>query len=392
MSSIQLKYFEAAKAVTIYHIDAYNGIAYPKENAKGRHLRFKEGKIFKGFGQVKRFKLFTGEKVALLLLHTGDAVRADSVRAVTASELAQRAQRQEVEHNTHHHAHQLWEGEPVEDMADAFESAFAASKDKQGKNKSETPKTEHKGGLMNNMTLDRNAVIGLIAGAIIGYFITHRFTKDRKKAFIGAIIGAALGGCIAFFIGRSGYSKGKSVGFDETEATTDAKESDLQVKEGEQLDKADGKEHLKLGEVYDFTVVQPTYAMMLGNGTFYVARDMQGKKLALRPKVRYKGKLVHVKQPKLFMVDGGKVRAVTSRKPIPFLRMEKNLFVPLAATNKSSLISEGELDKFLQNKGKANADIFVKGRYAGKKKYFLLYFPAHESKIRQRFGQPASKS
>ena len=151
---------------------------------------------------------------------------------------------------------------------------------------------------------------------------------------------------------------------------------------------SDKQGFFQLGQTYDFSIPYPIYAMLYENNAFYVAKDKAGKKAIIKPNTKVKGKLVEVKEPSIFVADPStkKVDKIVSKKPLPFLDLGNNIFIPLAVVEPTSMISPEEAMKFLSGGGGLEEEIYVKGRYAGKRLFNLMYMPSHAVIINKAYG------
>jgi hypothetical protein len=80
--------------------------------------------------------------------------------------------------------------------------------------------------------------------------------------------------------------------------------------------------------------------------------------------------------------DTKKITKVQSKKPLPFIDLGNNLFMPLSAVEQSSIVAPEELKSYLNGEVALDEDIYVKGRYAGKRYYNLMYMPSAEDILR----------
>ena len=103
---------------------------------------------------------------------------------------------------------------------------------------------------------------------------------------------------------------------------------------------------------------------------------------------KWPGKLVQIEDPSFFIFDqaDGKIAQIQSNKPLPFIDLGNNFFVPLAITDATANISADELNQFLDGTAPLTEESYVKGRYAGKRLYNLVYMPTHDPTIRSLVG------
>ncbi len=358
-----IKYFLVLKDTTVYHLDDMNRVALPESSKKGKKFMIRADQHVKSFGQQGRYKTNEG-KVDMLILVNGNGVKMDDVKlyADNVDDCG-------------------CDGNPVAkptDMEKLDGPAVHKSLDKESAFIGKKP-----------TSFDKSGVFGFFLGAAVGAGLVWFQTKDKKKTAIAAVIGAVIGMIIGYFIGKRGEKKVDSVSdLSDIEQEVDTTEV-APVENSRKQDQADDKEFLQLGESYDFSLPNSVYAMTYGKGAFYIAKDKSGNRNTLSMGTRLKGKLVEVKDPQFFIPDAksGKVVKIQSKKPLPFLDLGNKVYIPLAVVDPASMITTQEAMDYLTGQSQLDQEIYVKGRYAGKKVFNIMYMPSHDTAIRSQFGK-----
>ncbi len=368
MTDVKLNYYEITQDTNILDLDDNNNVAIPTHDGERDGLfKVKKGKLVKSFGQTKRYKT-QDKKQEVLILVNGNGVLANAVK--------------------------LFKGQVDDCGCDGNPFVEQEDMDKL------TPGMEHKeinkessyvGG---KKTFNKSGIIGLFVGIAIAALIVWAKTKDKKKTIIAAIGGAILGFVIGYFIGKRGEKKTGAVEklaeldqqiTEKTTATPKVSEAPQAQKKAE-VDSS--KDFFQLGETYDFKVPYPVYAMVYSSdGAFRVAKNGD-QKVAIKPGVAVTGKLVEIESPQLFVVDTKNKQVITikSKKPLPFLDIGNKMYLSLSMVVPSSMITPEEVINFLNGQGGLDDEIYLKGRYAGKRQYNLMYSPVHEATIREMYG------
>lgn len=358
-----IKYYEVLNDATIYEMDDLRRVALPSRGQKGKVWKVGKGKYVKSFGQVGKYKTPDG-KAEILLLVNGSGVNMKDLR-LYADEVDDCG----------------CDGNPVAKPSDLEKLNDATEHKELDKESAYVGKPKRK--------FDKSAVIGFLLGAaILGGAVWYK-TKDKKKTFVAAVIGAFLGMISGYFIGKRGESKQAVVDtLEDIEREADSDKVE-EVKNPTPADKADNKEFLQLGQSYDFVLPNNIYAMVYSGGTFYVARDKNQSRISLKTGEIFKGKLIEVAEPQFFIADPKtkKVVKIKSKKPLPFLDLGKKLYIPLSVVDPKSIIDTQEAMDYLDGQRGLEGEIYIKGRYAGKRLYNLMYMPTHDRAIRQRFGK-----
>lgn len=361
MSDVKINYYQVLNNTPMWDIDESNGVALIAKTEQGKKWTVDKDKYVKSFGQIRTLKTPDQKKEQFLVLVNGNGVLVKEVK--------------------------LYKDEVDDCGCDGNPIATPTDLDKLDDIEMEHSEINKESAYVNKTSrFDKSGLFGLFIGALIGSGIVWFSTKDKKKTIIGAVSGAVLGMIIGYFIGRRGTKKLETMSkLDEIErvaANTEVENVDA----GSKSD-SDKQGFFQLGQMYDFTIPYPVYAMLLEDNTFYVAKDTKGNKAIIKPK-KVRGKLVEVKEPNIFVADPSskKVVKIQSKKPLPFLDLGNNIFIPLAVAEPSSMISTEEAMKFLSGEGGLDEDIYVKGRYAGKKSYNLMYMPNYAVTIKQKFG------
>ena len=368
----QIKYFTATAPCKVYEVDTHHRVAHLKKRANGNSLVRQKGKTLTSFGKVVRARTNNG-KMDLLMLLNGAGVPLANIQP-------------------------LIQPEPKKEEL-LEEAAFADTpKGEDNPPADGTPATEvkpDKSNFIGRKKFDKGAVAGLLIGAVIGGAIMWVATKNKTRMMIGIVAGAILGALIGFFMGRQGIKKEKEgVDLDAIGAKTDFKEENAKTKSDSKNKKSDKSQFLKIGDTYDFALPCPIYAMKMVNNTFYIARDGNNRKIVLHAKRPYTGKLVQVSKAKIFVISPHKNGAtkVSIGKPLPMLKVGEGIFIPLSVLDKQAGITMPEFKAFIAGQNNLSEDLFIKGRYAGKRSYNLLYLPQWEHEIRQLYGTQKAKA
>jgi F0F1-type ATP synthase assembly protein I len=372
MNDVKINYYEVQENTPMWEIDEMNKVALPIGLKEGRDVRGKnvwtvdKGQYVKSFGQTRNLKSTSGKKEEFLLLVNGNGILMKDV-ALFKDEVDDCG----------------CDGNPIATPTDLSKL-------------NETEAMEHKeidkesAYVNKKSSFTKGRIAGVLLGAAIGAAIMWFSTKDKKKTIIGAIAGAVLGLVISYFIGRRGTKKLETMSKLE-EIEKEAKNPTVEtVKAGTENPKAASEEQsfFQLGETYEFSIPYPIYAMTYEDNTFYVATDKNKGNVIIKPNTRVKGKLVEVKEPEFFVADPAtkKVVKIKSKKPLPFLDLGNKMYVPLSVSIPTSMISPEEAMRFLNEGQGLDEEIYVKGRYAGKRFFNLMYMPAHAVILKKKFG------
>ncbi len=373
MSDVKINYYEVQENTPMWELDEMNKVALPMKLNDGRDVSIEKGKniwtiekgkYVKSFGQTRSLKTPSAKKEEFLLLVNGSGILMKDVSLY----------KDEVDDcgcdgnpiATPTDLNKLNDTEVVEHKELDKESAFVG-------------KTSR---------FDKSAVAGFIIGLAIGALIMWFSTKEKKKTIIGAIAGGVIGMIIGYFMGRRGTQKLETVQkLDQIEK--EAKNPVVEtVTQTSSKTNSDNQNFFQLGESYDFSIPYPVYAMTLEGNTFYVASDKDKGKVILKPNTKVKGKLVEVKEPEIFVADptSKKVVKIKSKKPLPFLDLGNQMYISLSMVEPSSMISPEEAMRYLETGVGLTEEVYVKGRYAGKKFFNLMYMPAHAVIIGKGYG------
>lgn len=361
-----IKYYEVLNDASIYELDDLRRVALPAPGSKGKVWKVGKGQYVKSFGQIGKYKYPEG-KAEMLLLVNGSGVNMKDLR-LYADDVDDCG----------------CDGNPVAKPSD-LEKLNAPKEDHQDLDKESAYMGKPK------RKFDKWAIVGFFLGAAILGIAVWIKTKDKKKTAVSAAIGAVLGLVVGYFIGKRGESKQDTLdSIDDIERDSDA-DTVEEVKNPSEADKADKKEFLQLGQSYDFVLPNSVYAMLYGNSTFYVARDKNKNRITLNKGEILKGKLIEVAEPQFFIPDpkSKKVIKIKSKKPLPFLDLGNKLYIPLSVVDPASIITTQEAMDYLSGDGNLSNEIYIKGRYAGKRVFNLMYMPSHDSAIRAKFGKRA---
>jgi hypothetical protein len=361
MSEVKINYYEVLKNTPMMELDEMNGFAYPIKNDKNKNWEINKGQYVKSFGTTKALKNTDKEKQTYLILVNGNGVLMNDVT--------------------------LYKDEVDDCGCDGNPIAKPTDMDKVNEVKPIHNKLNEESAYINKTSkFDKSGIYGLVIGGVLLGLIVWFKTKDKKKALIGAAAGAFIGMLIGYFIGRRGLKKVETLSkLDQVEREANTKIQ--QVEPGASTD-SDKQDFFQLGQTYDFSIPYPIYALVYENNSFYIAKDKEGNKAIIKPNGKVRGKLVEVKEPNIFIADAStkKVNKVKSKKPLPFLDLGNNIYIPLAVVEPSSMISTEEAMKYLNGGGGLEEEIYVKGRYSGKRLFNLMYIPAYAVTIKQKFG------
>lgn len=358
-----IKYYEVLKSTVIYRLDDMNRTAFPEKSESKKIWKVAVGRYVKSFGQVGKYKTPDG-KLELLVMVDGHGVNMADLR-LYADEVDDCG----------------CDGNPVATPTDLEKLNAAVNESEKESSFSDTPKKRSK--------IDKWAVVGFLALAAIASGAVWYKTKDKKKTIIAGVIGGVVGMIIGYFVGKRGESKEATVdSVDDIEMESEV-ESVPEVTDSKAEDKADKKEFLQLGQTYEFTLPFQMYAMIYGNGAFYIAKDKNGNRIKLSKDQLLKGKLLEVADPQIFIASqkSNKVERIKSKKPLPFLDLGNKLYIPLSVVDSDSMIDTQEAMDYLDGSRSLDQEVYIKGRYAGKRLFNLMYMPTHETVIRERFGK-----
>lgn len=367
MSDEKVNYYQVMQDTAMHELDEINGIAFPVKNEQGKKWIVDKDQYVKSFGQLRTLKNTDKVKETYLILVNGNGV---ILKDVT-----------------------LFQDEVDDCGCDMMPIAKPTDMQKleDSKNNVNTPhKSLNKDNAYVNKKgrFDSAGIIGFILGGLIVGGIVWFKTKDKKKAILSAIGGAVIGMVVGYLIGRRGTKKMATLSkLEETQKL--ATNPVINEPTGKEDAKAENQDFLQLGESYDLVITNPVYAMLYADNTFYVARDKNNEKIKLKPNSMIRGKLVEVKEPEIFVLDSNnkKITKVKNKKPLPFLEIGKDLYIPLALLEKGAAITTEEANQYLNGQNSLEDEIYVKGRYAGKKYFYLMYSPNHNEAITKLYGQ-----
>ena len=369
----KINYYEVLKDTPVLEYDETHKVAIGIKSKGGNKWEIEKGKYVKSFGQIVSAKTVNAKENILLLVN-GNGVKFSDVKLYI----------DEVDDCG-------CDGNPIalpEDLAKALKTANENTKNtantsvKGIKNKNETsnmltptPSTSK---------FDKSTIIGLILGALVVGAIVWFKTKDKKKTLIGIGIGAFIGLIIGYFSGKRGVKVLSSEGLESTKDIENVTFSTPKTSTKSNLD-LKTQEFLVLNNIYDFSVKNNQYVYFFIHGSFYVATNKDGERLMIKPNGSLTGKLVQVEKPEFFILDADtkKIIKISSEKPLPFLDLGNSLFVPLSVTDDKSAISPEELKEYIAKKNPLSDDLYVKGRYAGKKYFNLLYTPQSDTDLKK---------
>lgn len=360
-----IKYFEVLNRTVLWKLDDTNRVAIPVIVSGNKKETVEKGKYVKSIGQTGRYRTRDDGKMDFLILVNGMGIRLSDV-TLYADKVDDCG----------------CDGNPIAKPTDMEKLAEATNDHQKLDKESAYLGTKKK-------RFDKSAIIGFFIGAIVGALVVWYSTKDKKKTLIAAGICAFIGMVIGYFMGKRGETVQTTVqSLDEIEKESDTDEVQ-RVESPKEKDDAGAKDYLQLGQTYDFVLPNSVYAMIFGQGTFYVAKNKQGSRVVLKKGEVLKGKLVEVKEPQFFVPDpkSKKIVKIKSKKPLPFLDLGNKLYMPLSVVSPESIIDTQEGMDFLDGQRALDQEIYIKGRYAGKKAFNLMYMPTHDSAIRQRYGK-----
>jgi hypothetical protein len=360
MSDVKINYYEVQKDTPMMELDEMNGFAYPIKNDKNKNWDINKGQYVKSFGTTKVLKNTEKEKKTYLVLVNGNGVLMNDVT--------------------------LYKDEVDDCGCDGNPIAKPTDMDKLEMKPIHNKLNEESAYINKTSKFDKSGIVGLIVGGLLVGLIVWFKTKDKKKALIGAGAGAFIGMLIGYFIGRRGLKKVETLSkLEQTERIANANIQEVQAGSKSDSDKQD---FFQLGETYDFSIPYPVYALTYENNSFFIVKDKDGNKAVIKPSGKVRGKLVEVKEPNIFIADPSskKVNKVKSKKPLPFLDLGNKIFIPLSVVEPNSMISTEEAMNYLNGNGGLEEEIYVKGRYSGKRLFNLMYIPAYAVIIKQKFG------
>lgn len=352
-NKVNIKYYSVDNTATIYEPNTYHNYATPKKSKRGKHLNIQKGKVLKSFGETKRLKLSTGEKPEFLILINGDAIKNNAVKLYKANVSDVHAG-----------------GSPIVNSSELS---------KAGK---ETAILEESG-FTGGKKMDKLAISGLFVGAVVGGAMLWYKTRQKSKVFIGIFIGAIIGLIIGLIISKTKGKEGKNDIVDKIDSESDFDLSKNTPKKGTPST-ADAK-FLQTKKEYEFYVPQAVYASKKVGNTMYIATDKKKNKIQLQPYKKYTGILETVNNPEIFIVDRRKkaIRKGKITKPLPYFKMAKDIYVPLSSVHDKAIIVAKEVQEFVNNKNNIDDDVYIKGRYGGKRYFNLLYLPQYEESLKK---------
>lgn len=363
MSDEKVNYYQVMQDTAMHELDDANGYAFPVKSDSGKKWIGDKGQYVKSFGQLRTLKNPDKVKETYLVLVNGNGV---VLKDVTLYQ-------DEVDDCG---CDMMPIAKPT-DMQKLEESRMATNTQHKQLNKQEAYVNKKSG-------FDTNGIIGFILGGLVVGGIVWFKTKDKKKTIFAAIGGAVIGMIIGYLIGRRGTKKLAVVNkIEETEKLTN--NAIINEPIGKEDANVENQDFLQLGQSYDLMVTNPVYVMIYEDNTFYLARNKNNQKIKLKPNSVIRGKLVEVKDPELFVLDASnkKIAKVKNKKPLPFFEIGKGLYMPLALLDKSAAISNDEANEYLSGKNNLEDEIYIKGRYAGKKYFYLMYMPVHDKLINE---------
>lgn len=386
MSDTNVNYYEVLKATPMWELDEMNKVALPikRDDTKNVSLEkgtniwmVEKGQYVKSFGQKRTLRTPDNKKEEFILLVNGNGVLTKDITLY----------KDEVDDCG-------CDGNPIALPTEVMKAMEAENEQNSSQNKEEHKPLDKEGAYVNKTSkFSKGGLIGFFIGAAVGASIMWFVSKkDKKKTIIGAVAGAFIGMLIGYFISRRGTRKMETVNtIEEMERSmkngAGAKTSAEQEEPG-QKPEAEKQEFLQLGQSYEFSIPYPVYAMLYENEAFYVAKDKTGNnKMILKPGTKVKGKLVEVKEPQVFVANPAtrKVEKVKSQKPLPFLSLGNDLFIPLSTVEPTAHITMEEAMAYLSTGRGLQEDVYVKGRYAGKRLFNLMYLPAYAVVLKEAF-------
>lgn len=375
MSDAKINYYEVLNRTPMWELDEMNKVALPikrddKKNIsleKGTNIWMVEkGQYIKSFGQKRSLKTPDNKKEEFYLLVNGNGVLVKDV-ALYKDEVDDCG----------------CDGNPIALPTEVMKAMEAENSE----NNEHKPLDKEAAYVNKTSKFSKGGIAGFFVGAAIVAAIMWFSTKDKKKTIIGAIAGAVVGMIIGYFIGRRGTRKMETMKtIDEMERVMESKPSSSPASK-EPKPEAEKQEFLQLGQSYDFSIPYPIYGMIYENEAFYVAKDKSGNKMILKPGTKVRGKLVEVKEPQVFVADPStkKVVKVKSQKPLPFLYLDNEIFIPLSVVEPTAGITMEEAMNYVTTGRGLQEDVYVKGRYAGKRLFNLMYLPAYAVILKDKF-------
>lgn len=383
MSDVKINYYEVLKKTPMWELDETNKVALPVKMDDDKNVSVEKGKnvwtvdagqYVKSFGQTRSLKTPDNKKEEFLLLVSGNGVLVSDVKLY----------QDEVDDCG-------CDGNPIAlptEVMKAYEAEQAKQQAKQQTNEHK-PLNQESAYINKTSKFDKSGLIGFLLGAAIGGGVMWYVSKkDKKKTIIGAVAGAFIGMLIGYFIGRRGTKKLETVkSLEQIEKKTSSKPSTVESSDNAKP-QANNQEFLQLGQTYDFSLPFPVYPMIYQNEAFYVAKDESGNKIILKAGSKVRGKLVEVKEPQVFVANPTtkKVDKIKNNKPLPFLLIGDNMFIPLSVVEPSAAITMEDAMKYINGQGGLQDEVYVKGRYAGKRIYNLMYLPAYAVILKDKFG------
>jgi uncharacterized protein YcfJ len=349
MSEFRVKHYSVERNATVYKVDPYYNVAVPISK-EGKHTYIQKGKIIKSLGEQKRLVLQSREKFDFLVLVNGDAVKMDDVKFIKEDD-------------------KCCDGDGSQENTEAKYSESDKDKNKMPE------KRPDKSAYLNKSRFDKGMVTGAIVGAVLlGAVLWFTTGGNKVKTMLGIVAGAILGGVIGRFAGRRGektISTTEESIEKEVADTSSATSSATSENERGAAKPADKELFLQIGETYLFTLAKPSPLLTYDNG-FYIVKD-KGKHSFVSGTI--KAKIVEANEPAMFVLNQatGKIEKKVINKPLPFLEVGKNLFVPMAFVSPTSIITPEEMKGYAAGAVKLDDEIYVKGRYAGKRWYYLTY-------------------
>lgn len=357
MADVNVNYYEVMQDTAMHDLDG--AYAFPVKSNSGGKWTVNKGQYVKSFGQTKSMKNVDKRNETYLVLVNGNGV---ILKDVT-----------------------LYNDEVDDCGCDAMPIATPTDL---AKLTTKHEALDKESAYLNKKSgFDKNGLYGFLAGAAIGSLIGWVATKDKKKtAFIGLAC-AFVGMVIGYLIGRKGTKKIDTIDtIEDTKKTIGS--ASIQGSSNDSSKNSDNQEFFQLGKNYDFTIPAPVFALAYEQDTFFVARGQDGKSVVISAGQVVNGTLVEVKDPQIFVANPKtkKINKVKSKKPLPFIKIGEGLYIPLALVERDSLVSQSEADNYLNGRSELEDDVYVKGRYAGKKQFYLSYAPIHDIAIRKLFN------
>ncbi len=378
MADVKIQYYEVLRNTPLLEYDATHNVATPVQVESKYNGIIEQGKYVKSFGIIKPAKTGKG-KTEVLVLVNNNAVRLADVKLY----------KDQVDDCG-------CDGNPIAlptEVAKALQAEVEASgtNDYSVVPKDYAPESKFMTAEDIKSKFDKSAIIGLLVGMVLIATAVWWKTKSKSKTAIGAVMGAIMGFIIGYFIGKRGE---KRIGTFDHVADTEATSSETfagntsSSSTGTQREDAEQAQFLQVGNTYDFTPKWSAYVMTLENGVLYRAKDANGNKMIVKAKGKWPGKLVQIDAPSFFVFDqaDSKIAQIQSNKPLPFIDLGNNFFIPLAITDASANITADELNQFLAGLAPLSEESYVKGRYAGKRLYNLVYMSNHDAAIRSLVG------